>query len=89
MVLKSGSGSWSACGAGWCLSGIGLDLGPDSRLTAPAADDFDGDGVTETNRAEFEGLVGQTVSIQVERGTAVVYTIQGRGYRNADGSFAV
>jgi hypothetical protein len=89
VVLKSGSGSWSVCAAGWCLSGIGLDLGPDARLSATAADDFDGDGALETNRAEFDGLVGLTVSIQVERGTAVVYTIQGLGYRNADGSFAI
>ncbi len=88
LVLKSGTGPWSTCGAGWCLSGYSLDLGPVSQALQPAADDFDGDGLVETNRGEFDGLVGSSVTIEAERGTAVVYTINGLGFRNADGSFA-
>ncbi|WP_323794522.1 lytic murein transglycosylase, partial [Nocardioides sp.] len=88
LELKSGTGAWTACGDGWCLSGFALDLGPTTQLARAAASDLDGDGTIEINRAELDGLVGSTVTIQVERGTAVVYTIQGNGYRNADGSFA-
>lgn len=88
LALKSGSGAWSACGGGWCLAGYNLDLGSAAQLGARAAEDFDGDGAVETNQAEFDGLVGRSVTIQAERGTAVVYTIEGLGYRNADGGFA-
>ena len=88
LVLKSGTGDWTACGAGWCLSGFALDLGPATQLARRAASDLAGDGTIEINRAGLDGLVGSTVTIQVERGTAIVYTINGNGYRNADGSFA-
>jgi hypothetical protein len=88
LVLASTAGPWTACGGGWCLSGAPLDLGPGGHLAATAAADLDGDGTTGTNRAELDGLVGTTVTIQVRRGSAVVYTVNGAGYRNADGSFA-
>jgi hypothetical protein len=87
-VLTSVSGPWTACDGGWCLAGYPLDLGPDTQLAARAASDLDGDGTIATNRIELDGLVGRTVAAQLERGTALVYTLQGLGYRNADGGFA-
>jgi hypothetical protein len=55
-----------------------------------AAADFDGDGTVGTNEEEFKGLVGKHLDLQVERnpGGFVVFTIDGAGFRNADGSFA-
>ena len=86
--FAQGSGAWSACGDTWCLEGRALDLGPADRYDVEAAEDFDGDGTMETNRAEFDGLSGRRVTIAVRRGTNVVYLIDGRGFRNADGSFS-
>ncbi len=87
--LVSRSGTLQACGGGWCLNGAALDLGPDGHLHARAAADLDGDGEVESNAAEFAGLEGSTVHLQVGAGTSplVVYTVNGHGYRNADGSF--
>ena len=82
------TGTWTACGTTWCLRGYALDLGPTSRYPDTAAEDFDGDGVVETNQAELDGLVGATVTVDVRRGTTEVYLIDGLGYRNADGSFS-
>ncbi len=81
-------GTWTACGAAYCLNGTQLDLGPMS--TSGTAPDFDGDGTTESSAGEFAGLVGQHVSLQVENrgGVYVVYVIGANGLRNADGSFA-
>lgn len=86
--FAQGSGAWSACEGTWCLEGRALDLGPADRYDVEAAEDFDGDGTVETNRAEFDGLAGRRVTIAVRRGTNVVYLIDGRGFRNADGSFS-
>ena len=36
----------------------------------------------------FDGLVGKNVTVQVEKGTGVLYVINGKDYRYADGSFA-
>ncbi len=44
--------------------------------------------MVETNRAEFAGLVGRTVTVQVKQGTNSVYLVAGQDYRNRDGSFA-
>ena len=83
-------GDLVTCGAGWCVGSTPLDLGPAGQLAAQAADDFDGDGATETNTAELNGLVGFFVTLKVASGTkpAVVYLVEGYDYRFADGSFA-
>ena len=72
------------------MGGTPLDVGPAGQLAATAVFDYDGDGTVETNQAELDGLVGANVALLVGKGTspAVVYTIDGHGYRNADGSFA-
>ena len=83
-------GSWTACGAAYCLGGTRLDLGPQNSWGNVADADLDGDGSREANAQEFAGLVDQHVNLQVERkgGDLVVYVIGGHGFRNADGSFA-
>ncbi len=83
-------GTWNDCGGNFCLGGTPLDLGPAGQRGDRAEADFDGDGSVESNAEEFAGLVGRRVNLQVERagGELVVYVIGGRGYRNADGSFA-
>ena len=88
-TLVSVSGTFSACG-GWCVGGFSLDLGPSGQRAARAAADFDGDGSTETNAAEFTGLSGSSVTLLAEKSgsVAVVYTIDGEDYRFGDGSFA-
>lgn len=80
----------SGCGPGWCLAGQPLDLGPDSQLATVAAIDFDADGTVETNAAELAGLAGtgSAVAVSLKQGTNLVYLLVGKGYRNADGSFA-
>jgi hypothetical protein len=88
-VLAGLSGPLAPCPSGWCVGSTELDLGPATQLAAQAAFDYDGDGTVETNQAELEGLSGTSVALLVGQGTtpAVVYTIDGHGYRNADGSF--
>ncbi len=83
-------GNWNACGPSFCLGGSALDLGSPGVRGNQAAADFDGDGTVETNEEEFTGLVGKHANLQVERnpGGFVVFTINGDGFRNADGSFA-
>ncbi|MGZ8743244.1 MAG: lytic murein transglycosylase [Nocardioides sp.] len=83
-------GDLSACGAGWCVGGTALDLGPAGQLASEAADDFDGDGTVETNTAELEGLAGFFVTLKVASDSkpAKVYVLEGYDYRYADGSFA-
>jgi len=85
--LQKLSGTWQACPEGWCLDAAVLDLGPDSQLDAAAAADYDGSTVAGSNREEFAGLAGRTVTVQVESGTLVVHVIDNQPYRNADGSF--
>lgn len=84
------TGTLQACQTGWCLAGVPLDLGPETQLAAPAADDFDADGTVETNAQELAGLVGTSVTLQVVQGpdSDVVYVINGMDYRLADGTFA-
>jgi membrane-bound lytic murein transglycosylase B len=83
-------GSWKVCGLGWCLGDTALDLGTPGAQADLANADFDRDGTVERNAEEFAGLVGKTVTLQVERKPSglVVYVINGDGLRNADGSFA-
>ena len=87
--LVAMSGALAACGAGWCLGGSTLDLGPAAQLQAPAPADLDGDGAVESTADELAGLAGTSVQMLVGAGTdpAVVYEIAGKPYRNADGSF--
>lgn len=57
----------SSPGEDYRLDGLAIDIGAGwyvNNETAPA--DFDGDGSTETVREEFDGLVGQEVTITVE-----------------------
>ncbi|MFP5252583.1 MAG: lytic murein transglycosylase [Actinomycetes bacterium] len=82
------TGTLTACDGGWCVGGTRLDLGPDAQGGADAAHDYDGDTVIETNAGELDGLVGRSVSVQVEKGSGVLYVLQGKDYRFADGTFA-
>jgi hypothetical protein len=88
--LVSVTGALQTCQLGWCVGGVPLDLGPETQLVAPAADDFDADGTVETNAQELAGLVGTSVALQVTKtvGSDVVYVINGMDYRFADGTFA-
>ena len=90
LQLNALTGPVTACDGGWCADGRPLDLGPGARLTATAAHDYDGDGTFESNAAELDGLVGRTVTFQVEAGTApaVVYLIAGDRYRLDRDNFA-
>ena len=90
MSLVSVTGTLQACQTGWCLGGVPLGLGPETHLVAPAADDFDADGIVETNAQELAGLVGTSVTLQVVKrsDSDVVYVIDGMDYRFADGTFA-
>ena len=84
------TGLLAGCGAGWCVDGVTLDLGPADQLAATAAQDYDGDGVVETNTLELTGLTGTEVVLNVatDGAPAAVYVVNGLEYRNADGSFA-
>ncbi|WP_223164037.1 lytic murein transglycosylase [Nocardioides mesophilus] len=88
MVTLAGTLTQPASG-GWFVGGTPLDLGPAGQLSAGAAYDFDGDGAVEANSEELAGLAGKDVTLQVGAGTspAVVYLINDKGYRNADGGF--
>ena len=88
--LTQADGTWKVCGSQFCLDGTELDLGPHQIWATKADADFDGDGNVETNGQEFMGLVGQRVTLQgvQSQGPYVVYVIGGKGYRNADGSYA-
>jgi hypothetical protein len=87
-VLVALTGQLASCAGGWCVSGTTLDLGPDSQLGNEAAYDYDGDGAFATLTEELDGLVGRSVTVQVEKGTGVLYVLQGKDYRYADGTFA-
>lgn len=57
----------STDGEGYRLDGLRIDIGAAwyvNDTEAPA--DFDGDGTVETIRAEFDGLVGEDVTLTVE-----------------------
>lgn len=69
------------------IDGVDLDFGPDDWVAAAeAADDFDGDGTTESLRDELAGLVGREVTLLVrfddDGDDADVYVIDGRTYRD-------
>ena len=86
-VIVAVSGTLSSCAGGWCVSGTTLDLGP-GRVDLDAAEDYDGNDAFGTNAEELDGLVGKNVTVQVEKGTGVLYVLNGLDYRFADGSFA-
>ena len=87
-VLVTLSGALAACDGGWCVSGTTVGLGPASQRDADAAYDYDGNGTVGTNAEELDGLVGKNVTLQVEKGTGLLYVVNGKDYRFADGSFA-
>ncbi len=76
------TGQLTACGGGWCLDGLHLDLGGASKLAAQAAADLDGDGTVESNADELTGLEGRQVQVTVRGGTdpAVVVQLEGHAY---------
>ena len=86
-VIVTVSGNLTSCAGGWCLSGMTLDLGPDRR-DLDAAEDYDRSGLVGTNAEELDGLVGKNVTVQVEKGTGVLFVLNSLDYRFADGSFA-
>jgi hypothetical protein len=86
-VLAPVSGVLQGSGADWTLDGHALDLGS-GRMGDRAAYDYDGANGIQTVGEELAGLVGQNLTLQVKDGSYVVYLIDGKGYRNADGSFA-
>jgi hypothetical protein len=54
-------------GEDYQLNGLAIDIGPPRYVNnAQAPVDFDGDGTIETIRAEFDGLVGENVTVTVE-----------------------
>lgn len=74
----------------FAIDGIDLDLGPDRWVaTAPAFDDYDGDGTPEPLLEELEGLLGTEATVLVrvddEGDDAMVYAINGRTYREVGG----
>ena len=90
-VLTTVNGTWSSCGAGFCLGSTPLDLGGRGRRGgAREPRTSTATATVETNAEEFAGLVGKQVALRVERkaGTLVVYVIGAHGFRNADGSLA-
>lgn len=87
-VLVTLSGTLTSCDGGWCVNGTTLGLGPATQDGADAASDYDGNGVVGTNAEELDGLVGRSVSVQVDKGTGLLYVIDGLDYRFADGTFA-
>ncbi len=87
-VLVTVSGPLTACDGGWCVGATVIGLGPAAQNSADAAHDFDGNGTVGTNAEELDGLVGKTVTLQVEKGTGLLYVVNGEDYRFADGSFA-
>ncbi|WP_144263571.1 hypothetical protein [Haloglomus irregulare] len=57
----------SSGGEDYRLDGLVIDIGPEWYTSNTTADtDFDGDGTTETIRSEFDGLVGEEVTLTVE-----------------------
>jgi hypothetical protein len=86
-VLTPVSGVLQGSGADWTLDGHALDLGS-GRMGDRAAYDYDGANGIQTVGEELAGLVGRSLTLQVKDGGYVVYLIDGKGYRNADGSFA-
>jgi hypothetical protein len=81
------TGVWDVCGTGFCLDQVALELGPDAQYDVAAAWDYDASAAVGTNREEFTGLVGTTVTVLVDQGTMKAYTIADLAYRNADGTF--
>jgi hypothetical protein len=82
-VTVSGTLEASA-GEDYRLDGLAIDIGAEwYTSTTTAETDLDGDGTVETIRAEFDGLVGQTVTLTVETdGTeGDVFAVDGEQYR--------
>lgn len=73
-----------ATGEDYRLDGLAIDIGAEWYTNSTEADtDLDGDGTVETIRAEFDGLVGQSVTVTVETdGTeGDVLAVNGEQYR--------
>ncbi len=82
-VTVSGTLEASA-GEDYRLDGLAIDIGAEWYTSNTTAEtDLDGDGTVETIRAEFDGLVGQTVTLTVETdGTeGDVFAVDGEQYR--------
>jgi hypothetical protein len=59
------TGVLTACGTGWCLDQLSLDVGDAAFLAATSSADFDADGAVESNGDELTGLAGTEVSVLV------------------------
>jgi hypothetical protein len=73
-----------ATGEDYRLDGLAIDIGAEWYTNSTEADtDLDGDGTVETIRAEFDGMVGQNVTVTVETdGTeGDVLAVNGEQYR--------
>ncbi|ERH08967.1 MAG: hypothetical protein J07HX64_00719 [halophilic archaeon J07HX64] len=73
-----------ATGEDYRLDGLAIDIGAMWYTNSTEADtDLDGDGTVETIRAEFDGLVGQSVTVTVETDgiEGDVLAVNGEQYR--------
>ena len=80
---RSGSpGVLTACGTGWCLGQLSLDVGDAAFLAATSSADFDADGAVESNSDELTGLAGTEVSLLVapDAAPARVLSVNGVAY---------
>jgi membrane-bound lytic murein transglycosylase B len=82
-TVETFTGTLGTCADGWCLAGERLDLGPETALTQPAAEDYDGDGTVEDLGVELDGLAtGGTVTVRAVRtdGGLVVRELAGKPF---------
>ena len=73
-------------GEDYRLDGLVIDIGADWYTSnATAGTDLDGDGEAETIRAEFDGLVGENVTLTVETDGSEgdVFVVDGQQYRES------
>lgn len=88
-ALTSIEGELSRCGGEWCVGEAVVDFGPWWYLNETTTQhDFDADGVLETLGAELEGLLGETVVVEIElgHGDPDVYTLNGMPWRPPEGA---
>ena len=76
------TGVLTACGTGWCLDQLSLDVGDATFLAATSSADFDADGTVESNSDELTGLAGTEVTLLVASDTppARVLSVNGVAY---------
>lgn len=74
----------------YSVNGVDVDLGPAWYVSAvTASQDYDADGDIKTIAEEFNGLVGQTVTLDGTEGRFGdfdIYTINGQEFRDTSGA---